>query len=287
VQWYGNERLAYVKKHGEDGYWLMDLKGKAAGELPMPPDCDSFHHQCLSPNGKMIAFCGSYFEIDRKFADDDDRRAYLKRHPDDKQAHGIFVVDLAKQTVKQLLGESVANMPSWSPDSKYIACGIGGYQQDFPLAVIDVESGKVYRPNVKGTAADWSPDGKRLAITTDVVKGGSWLGGTPMDGAVGVLNVARFLKSSKASVVRISEPGSNIHVKEPYSWTMSDHMAPCGRRTENGSPIAVARPHKAPRVRRRFATKCGSSDPMARSRGKCSSTAPQNSRGPMIARSSG
>src|SRR5689334_19868396 len=47
VQWYGNDRIMYVAKHGEDGYRLINLEGKAAGALHMPAGCDSFFHQCM------------------------------------------------------------------------------------------------------------------------------------------------------------------------------------------------------------------------------------------------
>jgi len=223
VQWYGNDRIAYVTDHGQDGYDLIDLDGEpaAAGGLRMPPGCDSYHQQCLSPNGKMIAFCGNYFETDRQFDSDGDRRQYLKDHEDIKVAHGLFVVDLEKQTVRQLLDDTVANRPSWSPDSRYIACGVGAYVRDYPLVIIEAQSGKVHRPKVKGVAAGWSPDGKRLAITTDIVSGGSWLGGIPMDGALAVLDVEKLLQSGDAPVMRISEPGTNVHVEKPYWWSLS------------------------------------------------------------------
>jgi Tol biopolymer transport system component len=221
VQWCGNDRIAYVTDHGEDGYRLIDMEGKPAGELRMPPGCDSFFHQCLSPDGKSIAFCGNYAEVDQRFDSDGDRRQYFKDHPEVKQTHGLFLVDLVKQSVKQVLEETVANMPSWSPDSKYLACGIGHYVKDYPLVIIERETGKVLRPEAKGTAAGWSADSKRLAIVTDIVQGGSWLGGIPMDGAIGVLDVAKFIESGETQVTRVSDPPSNVSTKEPYSWSMS------------------------------------------------------------------
>jgi hypothetical protein len=75
--WYGNDRIAYVTEHGEDGYQLIDLDGKTAGQLRMPPGCDSLFHQCLSPDGKTVAFCGNHAEVDQKFENNEDRRRYL------------------------------------------------------------------------------------------------------------------------------------------------------------------------------------------------------------------
>lgn len=221
VQWYGNDRIAYVTEHGEDGYQLIDLEGKPARELRMPPGCDSFFHQCLSPNGKTIAFCGNYAEIDQKFGSDKERRRYFKAHLDVKQTHGLFLVDLATQSVKRVLDGTVANLPSWSPDSKYLACGIGQYVKDYPLVIVERETGKLHRPVATGTAAHWSSDSQRLAIVTDIVQGGSWLGGIPMDGAIGVLDVARFIESGETQVTGVSDPPTNISTKEPYLLSMS------------------------------------------------------------------
>jgi Tol biopolymer transport system component len=197
------------------------MKGKAAGELRMPSGCESFFHQCLSPDGTTIAFCGNYAEVDQKFESDQDRRRYFKSHPDVKQAHGLFLVDLATQSVRQVLDETVANLPSWSPDSKYLACGIGHYVRDYPLVVVERETGKIHRPMAKGTAAEWSPDAKRLAIVTDIVQGGSWLGGVPMDGVIGVLDVAQFIENGETQVTQVSDPPTNNSTKEPYLWSMS------------------------------------------------------------------
>jgi hypothetical protein len=221
VQWYGNDRIAFVTKHGDDGYQLIDLEGNPAGELRMPAGCDSFFHQCLSPDGKWIAFCGNYAPVDQEFANDRERRKYFDTHPEVEQKHGLFLVNLKEQSVKEVLDETVANLPSWSPDSKYLACGIGHYVKDYPLAIIDVQSGKVHKPAVKGTASGWSPDSKQLAIVTDIVEGGSWLGGIPMDGAIGVLDVANFIENGASQVTKASGPPVNVSTKVPYSWSMS------------------------------------------------------------------
>ncbi|WP_442481747.1 hypothetical protein [Aeoliella sp. SH292] len=221
VQWYGNERIAFVTRHGEDGYQLIDMEGNPTGELRMPSGCDSFFHQCLSPDGKWIAFCGNYSPVDQEFANDRDRRNYFKTHPDVEQKHGLFLVNLEEQSVKQVLDETVANLPSWSPDSNYLACGIGHYVKDYPLAIIDADSGKVHKPAAKGTASGWSPDSRQLAVVTDIVEGGSWRGGIPLDGAVGVLDAAQFLGGGTSPITNVSDPPVNVSTKEPYSWSMS------------------------------------------------------------------
>ncbi|HEY4313101.1 MAG TPA: hypothetical protein VGN12_26850 [Pirellulales bacterium] len=222
VQWYGNDRIAYVTAHGEDGYQLIDLQGQPAGKLQLPPGCDSFFHQCLSPDGKTIAFCGNYCaEINERFPNDKERRRYLKAHPEIKQAHGLFLLDLATQSVSQVLEETVANLPCWSPDSNYLAFGIGHYVKDYPLTIVERKTGKLHRLTAKGTASGWSPDSKRLAIVTEIVQGGGWLGGIPLDGAIGVLNVAKALETGATQVDRISDAPANVSIKEPYSRSMS------------------------------------------------------------------
>jgi Tol biopolymer transport system component len=224
VRWVGNDKIAYVTDHGQDGYFLMDLSGQSAGRLNMPAGCDSFFHQCLSPDGRRIAYCGNYAEIPADAPIDralpDSRRRYFKEHPQLKQQHGLFVANLQQQTIKHLLDETIANLPAWSADSRKLAAGIGHYVSSYPLVIIDVETGEVTRPNVKGVGVAWSPDGSALAMTTDVVRGGSWRSGIPLDGALGVWNIAEQQR------VLVSPPGKNISIKEPYSWTLAGSHNP-------------------------------------------------------------
>lgn len=220
VQWYGNDRIAYVKEHGEDGYFLMDLDGQPAGELRMPAACDSFHQQCLSPDGKKIAFCGNLRGLDQKLNSDALRQYFKDLGYKVETEHGVFVCDLEKQSVVQVLKETVANLPGWSPDSKFLAFGIGQYVRSYPLGIVNVETGELRRPDVKGVGVAWSPDGSRLAMTTDIVSGGSWLGGIPLDGTLGVWDV------SQETLKKVSAPGTNDFVKEPSSWDYSGSHTP-------------------------------------------------------------
>ncbi|MEX2121988.1 MAG: M56 family metallopeptidase [Pirellulales bacterium] len=220
VRWYGNDRIAYVTDHGQDGYFLMDDNGKADGRITMPAGCDSFFHQCLSPDGRWIAFCGNYADVPSDVASEGARRRFLKEHPEIQVKHGLFAVDLKQQTVRHLLAETVANMPAWSADSKYLAAGIGHYVAHYPLAIINVETGEVQKPDVQGVGVAWSPDGSHLAMTTDVVRGGSWRGGVPMDGGLCVWDVPARQRTP------VSPPGSNVSVKEPYSWVNGGSHGP-------------------------------------------------------------
>jgi beta-lactamase regulating signal transducer with metallopeptidase domain/Tol biopolymer transport system component len=252
VQWFGNEQIAFVTEHGQDGYSLIDLQGKSAGRLSMPFGCDSFHHQCLSPDGRWIAFCGNYAELpevpEAVLANiakspkslGEIREQCLKLHPNVKIEHGLFVANLKQQTVKHLFEKTIANLPAWSRDSKRIAAGVGSYVREYPLVIADIETGKVEQPNVQGVGIAWSPDHKYLAMTTDVVRGGSWLGGVPLDGALGVWNVAA------AERQLLSPAGSNISVKEPYSWVMRGSYGPVW--SPDGEWIAYRQTEKGKRA---------------------------------------
>ncbi|WP_175517552.1 hypothetical protein [Planctomicrobium piriforme] len=217
VQWHGNDRIAYVTEHGQDGYSLIDMNGAPAGAIAIPRGCDSIHHQCLSPDGRLLAFCGNdYGEIPA----DVDRKKFIAGLPKEKVRHGVFVVNLAEQTVKQLLTQTVANLPAWSPDSRFLAAGIGQYVKDYPLAIIDVITGEVSRPAVQGAGVAWSPDGTALTMTTDIAKGGSWYGGIPLDGALGLWDI------KAQQLQRLSPPGSHSIVKEPYSRIIGGSLHP-------------------------------------------------------------
>jgi Tol biopolymer transport system component len=243
VQWYGNDRIAYVTRHGQDGYLLMDFNGKPAGRLTMPAGCDSYFHQCLSPDGRWIAYCGNYAGIPTEVNTEQARRDFLEAHPQIKQQHGLFAVNLENQTVKHLLAETVANQPAWSADSKYLAAGIGHYVASYPLVIVNVETGEVQKPDVKAVGVSWSPAGTHLAMTTEVVRGGSWRGGIPLDGALGVWDVSM----SKRTLV--SPPGANVSVKEPYSWILSGSHSPVW--SGDGKWIAYQRSESATQDGRR------------------------------------
>jgi beta-lactamase regulating signal transducer with metallopeptidase domain/Tol biopolymer transport system component len=233
VQWYGNDRIAYVTEHGQDGYFLMDLQGKPAGRLTMPAGCDSFFHQCLSPDGRWIAYCGNYSEIPDHIRTEKARRDFLKANPDSIQQHGVFVVNLEQQTVKQLLDQTVANLPDWSSDSKWIAAGIGQYVSHYPLVLINVNSGEVRKPDVQGAGVSWSPNDDAVAMTTDIVSGGSWRGGVPLDGALGIWNIA------EQELKRISPPGTNVYDRQTKAWSCAGSHQPVWSR--DGQWIAYRR----------------------------------------------
>lgn len=171
-------------------------------------------YSSMSPNGKWLTSAG-----------------YLK----ESDEGGVYALDVASGKSKRLSDEEVKSVPAWSPDSKSIAYGIGGYQKDYKLVIRGVETGKVTDTGVKGIGAAWSPDGKSLAYVGNVVRGGSWAGGVPCDGSIMVMNLA-----TKA-VVAITEPGVNVNDDKTKRWEMSGSLQPQWSR--DGKKIAYRWKH--------------------------------------------
>jgi len=127
--------------------------------------------------------------------------------PADGQAqYGLFVVKLEGGAVRRLLDQAVKTVPAWSPDSKKLAIGnAAGYVRRYPLVIIDVESGAVTPTAVEGVGVAWSPDGRQLSCSTEVVAPGSWMRGVPIDGRIGLFD-------PKSGAMRLlTPPGYESH----------------------------------------------------------------------------
>jgi hypothetical protein len=72
----------------------------------------------------------------------------------------------------------------------------------YPRVNLNVETETIERPDTFGVGAAWSPSGRQIAMTTDVVLGGSWLGGIPLDGTLAIwdLETAKRTLISRAGV---------------------------------------------------------------------------------------
>ncbi len=171
--WVGNDRLYLLRCNDDDllGIAVITLSGEKWEDLPFPTGCEGYG-PTLSPDAKRLAYYG---EVRRLVGDPE---------------YGIVVVDLAARTARCMLPGPYKNSPAWSPDGRTLAAGRGGYQRDYPLVLLDVETGAVREPGVLGVGAAWSPDGGSLALVTDVVAGGSWSAGIPRDGRIGLLDLA-------------------------------------------------------------------------------------------------
>ncbi|GAG31379.1 unnamed protein product, partial [marine sediment metagenome] len=104
--------------------------------------------------------------------------------------YGLFVVEFSTGEIRCLINKALKTAPAWSPDSMKIAIGnTEGYKRYHPLVIVDVKSGKVTDTEVEGVGASWSPDGRYLAFSSKVVRGGSWFKGVPVDGRIAVYDL--------------------------------------------------------------------------------------------------
>ncbi len=196
LAWFGNGRLVYTpnaprsmygyRPQSECGYKVIALDGKELPDIRLPAGCDVLY-KILSPDGRYVAFVGRYT-------------------PDGQERQfGLFVVKLEGGQIRRLLDEAVKTAPAWSPDSKKLAIGnAAGYVQQYPLVIIDVENGHVTATGSDGVGVAWSPDGRLLACSAEVARGGSWMQGVPMDGRLGVLDV------QSKTMKLLTPPGHNL-----------------------------------------------------------------------------
>jgi len=169
------------------GFSIAIGEARTAERVPLPPGCDA-RQQRLSPNEKHVAFVGGY----RPLEGDDQ--------------YGLFVVDLASGRVRQLIDKALKTAPAWSPDSRKLAIGNSpGYGNVYPLAIVDVDSGEIDQTGAQGVGAAWSPDGRWIAVTTQLHRGGTWRGGIPADGRIGVWD------TKERKLHYVSPSGYNIY----------------------------------------------------------------------------
>ena len=149
---------------------------------------------------------------------------------------GLRVAELGKKGSKKILSEVIRSSHAWSPDSREVAFGSGAYQANYPLTIVDVVTAKRTDIGVSGVGAAWSPCGRFLAYTTEVVKGGSWHHGVPVDGRIAVYDLA-----AKTATV-VTPPGRYVEqsgemVVEGYfqpAWSPDSQWIAYYRRITHG-----------------------------------------------------
>jgi beta-lactamase regulating signal transducer with metallopeptidase domain len=168
---------------------LAKQDSQIAAESLLPANCDP-NYAVFSPDKKRIAFIGSVLKEDAS------------------RQHGLYCYDLQEKSLHLLRDKAIKTAPAWSPDSKKLAFSdSAGYGNVYPLVVVDVDTRQFDHTNQTGAGTAWSPDGRYIAVSTQFGDGGSWYGGVPGDGRIGLWDTA----TRKLSYV--SRPG--INQKDP------------------------------------------------------------------------
>lgn len=201
VLWLGNDRIICSARRSTD-YAVVALDGTKLPDMTLPNGCDILYKR-LSPDGRMVAFVGSGPVSDTSLG------------------HGLFVVELATGRVRRLIDKALKTAPAWSADSRKLAIGNSpGYARYYPLIIVDVQTGQISPAQVEGVGAAWSPDGQCLAFTTQVVRGGGWRYGIPMDGRIGIFNL------TTGKLIAASPPGRNDRDRQTGKYDTAGSLLP-------------------------------------------------------------
>ncbi|MBC8086854.1 MAG: PD40 domain-containing protein [Phycisphaerae bacterium] len=145
---------------------------------------------------------------------------------------GLYVMN-ADGTRARLISDSaiasVAGPPGWSPDGTRLvyACGVRGqYGPSLCSITVAGSSHKVLLPaNWRADAADWSPDGRRIAFS----------GTAPGDGYLHLYTVS----ADSGAPVLLSFAKNNIDERSPAWSPDGDKIAFASRRVRNGFPVSL------------------------------------------------
>jgi len=181
--------------------WLVNAATGEDAPFALPAGYDPLY-MAISPDARRLAFSGSF-------------------QPDPKSGEGmeggIFVFDLVTGGVKRVLEGWIKTAPAWAPDGRRLVASTGeGYGTNYPLVVVDVDSGEVTDLKVQGAGASFSPDGTAIAYCGDFKGSGSWSMGVPTSGSIWVLSLTPGSKP-----VRISPEGEGA---------LQPHWSPDGNR---------------------------------------------------------
>jgi hypothetical protein len=214
LQWVAGGRLAATVHDANDVY-LLPADGGEPARVSLTANFE-WATSTVSPDGRWVAFNAVQTEP-REF--------------------GVWLVDAVSGAIQRLSKDTVRSFVAWSPDSRRIAYGVGDYQKDYRLTSIAVETGKATETGLLGTGPAWSPDGRWIAYTGNVVQGGSWWGGLPMDGSILATNL-----ETKQTIV-LSDPPENRTNEQTQEWEISGSFLPVW--SPDGRSIAYVHSHQA------------------------------------------
>ncbi|MFB3897374.1 MAG: TolB family protein [bacterium] len=222
ICWLGNDRLLCTYRDSII-YYVVSIDGKRLQDIKLPPTCNIIYKR-ISPDGKKVAYVGSY------------------TNDTGKKLYGMFVIDLETGKVRCLTDKPVKTAPAWSPDSLQLTIGnTAGYGNNYPLVLINTISGETTDLEIKGVGAAWSPDGKHLAFSTEIVKGGSWWAGVPIDGRIGILDLGSKI------LIKVTPSAVNVSDTTTGKWEVQGSFAPVWSSDGNWiayHKTAMLRPHK-------------------------------------------
>jgi WD40-like Beta Propeller Repeat len=170
----------------------------------LPEGCDPLDRH-TSPDGRRVAFVGDY----------------TPTTPGAQVRYGLFVVNLVTGEVRQLIDKALKTTTAWSPDSRKLAIGDSpGYGNIYPLVIVDADTGAIDKTGVQGGGPSWSPDGRSIAVSTGFHQGGSWSGGIPIDGHIGLYDI------ETRRLTPLTPPGFNHYDERTGSSAMRGAIRP-------------------------------------------------------------
>jgi hypothetical protein len=166
---------------------LLDTSTGLDVSLNMPDGCNVLYI-AVSADCSMVAFVGNV-----------------------GNEGGIWVFKIGTGEMKKVFNGWIKTAPSWAPDNRHLIAATGeGYGTDYPLSMVDIQTGHIQDLHAQGAGAAVSPDGKKIAYCGGFKSSGSWMQGVPTSGSVYVMDLA------SGTSVRVSPEGEGA--LEP-SWS--------------------------------------------------------------------